>query len=92
MDDDIQTIKKQIIAVVVEREGDLLSVRDKIQAIVDGTAQEFAAQSVALEKKYIADPNATTADFKREYQLLGEKIKCEAQKNIDDLLRSIEQA
>lgn len=91
MDEELQKIKDQIIASVLKREGELLQVQDKIQAIIDDAAQEFAAQSIDLEKKYFADPNGTTEGYKSEYRRLGEKIKAETQRKIDDFLRDLGQ-
>ena len=89
--DDIAKIKEQIIAVVTNREGELVAVQDKVQAIIDLAATDFNKRTKELEEKYNTNENSSSSDFMKEFRLLEEDVKSETQKKLDTLLHEVEE-
>jgi len=86
--DDITEIKKQILEKILEREGDILAVQDRIQAVIDTATATFARGSKMLEERY-AESNGSGEEFMKELRAFQDNITATTKAELDKILEDI---
>lgn len=83
--DDVTIIKNKILAVVLEREEDILAIQTTIQTVIDTSTETFLKESAILQEKYAAS-NGSGEDFMRELKSLQDTIAINTQQALDRVL------